>query len=305
MRDPSMVGVIASGAVGALGIFLVLAGLRSRVPRLDEALASLSGMPEEMSAGSTGWGIENDEQDALSRLGAWAFTRLRLPLADRTRRLLGLRGRSIGDFFAEKLILCALGLVAPLLLGAALLGFTGAIAPVPMAVSLLAATLGWFWPDVVLRRGDESVRADAGEALHTFFDLVTLERLANASSSQAMLAAASMSDVPLFTRLRGALERARLEQRPPWNELRRLSRDLELPEIADMADVMRLDEQGAALAETLRARVKELRDAHLMQEKLAAQQVSERMTLWMVVPSLVFGLIFLTPPILKLLGVGG
>ena len=119
---------------------------------------------------------------------------------------------------------------------------------------------------------------------------------------QAMMSAASLSDIPLYGRLRGSLERARLEQRPPWQELNRLSQELELPQIADMADVMRLDEQGAALADALRARVRELRDAHLMSEKIAAQQVSERMTLWMVVPSMVFGLVFLTPPILKLLG---
>lgn len=38
------------------------------------------------------------------------------------------------------------------------------------------------------------------------------------------------------------------------------------------------DESGASLADVLRARVKELRDAHLNAQKIAAQEISERMT---------------------------
>jgi len=58
---------------------------------------------------------------------------------------------------------------------------------------------------------------------------------------------------------------------------------------------------GAALSNTLRARLKELRDAHLTTMKMNATAISERMTVFMVIPSMIFGLIFLAPPILKLL----
>ena len=54
----------------------------------------------------------------------------------------------------------------------------------------------------------------------------------------------------------------------------------------------------------LRARVADMRDAHLTREKVAAQRVSESMTVWMVVPVLVFGLVLLTPAMLTLAGVG-
>ena len=122
------------------------------------------------------------------------------------------------------------------------------------------------------------------------------------SATQAMAAAARLSDVPVFVHIRGALERARLEQRPPWTDLHRLSRELELPSIADMADVMRLDDQGAALAGVLTARVKELRDAHLTRERVRAHQASEAMTLWMSIPVVVFALAFLIPPLLTMSG---
>jgi hypothetical protein len=87
----------------------------------------------------------------------------------------------------------------------------------------------------------------------------------------------------------------------PYDELKAEARRLDLPALSDLADVMRLDESGASLAGTLRARVRELRDAHLTDLKIAASDVSERMTVFMVIPSLVFGLVFLLPPILRLI----
>ncbi len=104
-------------------------------------------------------------------------------------------------------------------------------------------------------------------------------------------------------RIRATLERARLEQQAPWSGLERLSRELDLPGLGELVEVLTLDEQGASLVATLRARATEMRNAHLSQEKLAAHRVSESMTVWMVVPVLVLGLILLTPPLLSLSGV--
>lgn len=304
MRDPVMGLVVCCSLMVSLGLFLVVVGSRHRAPRLADALGQLAGDAGARARGEAGSmsDVEIGSADLAGRIGAWAFTRLHLPLPERTRGLLALQRRPIGDFVAEKLLLAGLGLLAPPLFVGVLQGLGHLVRPLPVVVSLGCAVLGWFWPDIALRRQDEAVRADAGEALFTFFDLVLLERLANASGPQAMASAAGLSQAPLFVHIRASLERARLEQRPPWRELQALSEELAIAEIADMADVMRLDEQGAALADALRARVRELRDAHLLREKLAAQQVSERMTFWMVIPSLVFGLIFLAPPILKLMG---
>lgn len=305
LHDPLMVEVLFGGMALGTGVFLALTGLRRRPARLDDALAQLAGstdrLPELVPGASQ---PRQHDGDLATRLGEGVFRRLHLPLTDGARHTLALQGRSIGDFFAQKVVLASVGLAMPLLLATIVTGMAGLVAPLPVALSLGLALAGWFAPNLLLRRDRRDVHADAGEALFTFLDLVTLERMANASAPQALARAAAMSDIPLYLRLRSALERARLEQRPPWQELRRLSHDLDIPQIADVADVMRLDEQGAALAETLRARVQELRDAHLLEEKLAAQQVSERMTLWMVLPSMVFGLVFLTPPILKLMGLG-
>ena len=143
-------------------------------------------------------------------------------------------------------------------------------------------------------------QSGATEALLVFLDLVTLERLTNASATQALQNAAELSEVPLFVQIRTALERARLEQQSPYAELRRLAGQLRLPELADVADVMQLDETGASLSGALRARVAELRDAYLTREQTKAAAAAEGMTIYMTLPALAFGLIFLVAALLRI-----
>ena len=94
----------------------------------------------------------------------------------------------------------------------------------------------------------------------------------------------------MFVRLREQLVRARLSGRPPWDGLHDLAVELGLPELSDLADIMRLSgEEGAAVADTLRARSRGLRAALLTKEQTRANEESERM----VVPVALLGLIFL------------
>ena len=284
---------ILAGALLGFGVWAIAGVLVPTSPRLADALDLLDGKLESTPA-PAGNGVE--------RLGGWVRWRLRRPVTADTLRRLRMAGRSVDRHYAYK-VLCALaGLLVPPVLGLGLVlsGFTGL--EIPAAIGLVAGVVGFFVPDILLRSSEREVSADATEALLTYFDLVTLERLANQSGSQALRSAASVSDVTVFAAIRDALERARLEQRAPYAELRRLGVELELPALVDAADVMSLDEAGAALSDSLRARVRELRDAHLTQAKIAAASVSERMALFMVIPSLVFGLFFLVPPILRLVG---
>ena len=74
----------------------------------------------------------------------------------------------------------------------------------------------------------------------------------------------------------------------------------DLPELKDLADIMQLDEIGAALSGALRARLRELRDAHLSRELTAASAAAESMTIFMTVPAMIFGLIFLVAALLRI-----
>jgi tight adherence protein C len=290
--NAQLLAILAGGLLG-FGLWAFVGVLVPTAPRLADALDLLDGRLASAPA-TRGNGIE--------RIGSWFRWRLRRPVTADTVRRLRMAGRSVDRHYAYKVLWAFAGLLVPPLLGLALVlsGVTGF--EVPAAIGVVAAFVGFFLPDIVLRRSEREVNADATEALLTYFDLVTLERLANSSGSQALRSAAAVSDVTVFATIRDALERARLEQRAPFTELHRLGVELELPALVDAADVMSLDEAGAALSDALRARVRELRDAHLTQAKIAAASVSERMALFMVIPSLVFGLFFLVPPILRLVG---
>ncbi|WP_296137345.1 hypothetical protein [uncultured Tessaracoccus sp.] len=274
---------IALGALVGTGLVAVVAGLLPAPVRLGDALAVL-----DRRAGTT--------VGAAGRLGS----RWRLPLSAEQQRLLAMQDRDVADFFAEKAVYAVAGLLLPgfWVLLQVLLG-TGGDA-LPLLASPVAAVLGFFLPDWRLRRGQRQQRRAMHDAVHTFFDLVALERLANASAAQATLQAAAISDAPLFRRITTGLERARMEQTPPWDELRRVAEEWRMPELADFADVMQLEEQGAGLAEALQARVTELRDAHLTAVKMEASAASERMTVWMTIPAMLLGLAFLTPALLRI-----
>ncbi|MBN9104610.1 MAG: hypothetical protein J0I14_06375 [Propionibacteriaceae bacterium] len=279
------------GCLLAFGGWAVLSGavVASR-PRLGDALDLLDGR------------LSTTEPAARpDRLGAWVRTRLNRPVSATTERRLRMTGRSVERHYTTKMLLAVGGLTVPLLAAAiGTLVAGAAAAPVALAAPVLGVA-GFLVPDLLLAAGDEDTTQDATEALLTYVDLVTLERLANRSGAQALRAAAGVSDVTVFAAIRDALERARLEQRPPYPELRRLGAELELPALVDVADVMSLDESGASLATALQARVKELRDAHLTTARIQAAAVSERMTFFMVIPALVFAAFFLVPPILRLL----
>lgn len=283
---------LAPGMLIVLGAFWVVLAFRPEYVRLDDALASLGAVtPEEP---------EPDAVPRGERWGAWWLRRRPVVASAATERALELKGRSLARHYSLKLLGAAAGFAAPLAVGAVGVAL-GQATPLPLLLSLLGAVVGFIVPDVALRGQGGDLTADASESLLTFFDLVTLERLANQSATQSLHAAAAVSDNTIFAHIRAALERARLEQRMPYAELKLLGQRLGLPALVDLADVMRLDESGAALSGTLRARVKELRDAHLTEVKMAANRVSERMTIFMAIPSLLFGLVFLTPPILTLI----
>ncbi len=285
--------IVAAGMSVGLGLYLVLRGSLRRTVALGDALALLDPPPAVP--------VVADGADGLEGLAESVRRGLRLPVSAGQLRLLNLQGRSVGDFFAEKLVWTATGILLPGLWAGVQLAFGRSPGVLPLALSLLGGLVGFFVADVRLRGGAHRERRAATDAVHTFFDLVVLERLANASAAQAAANAAAVSDSPLFRRISAGLERARLEQTQPWGELRRVAVEWDMPELTDFADIMQLEEQGTGLADVLRARVRELRDAHLARQKAEAQETSESMSLWMTLPALLLGVALLAPALMNLL----
>jgi len=172
----------------------------------------------------------------------------------------------------------------------------------PAVFALVLAAVLFVVPDLDVRRKAAAAREEFARATSAYLDLTALERAAGAGATQSLEQAATVGDSWVFVRLREQLIRARLSGTPPWDGLHDLSTELSLPELSDLADIMRLSgEEGAAVADTLRARSRGLRAALLTKEQTRANEESERM----VVPVALLGLIFLVilgaPAIVRIL----
>jgi tight adherence protein C len=289
--------VLHSGMLLAGGLSCLVIAFARSIPRLEAALEMMGGDGTETLHPSDVGPISGQSE----RLGAFLYRVVPIPLSNGQRGALRLQDKSIPEFYADKAVMAIIGALLPGLVGAAFAYLTGHLSVIPALAAVVGGAIGFFVPDLALRRTTARVQSGATEALLVYIDLVTLERLTNASATQALQNAAALSDVPLFVQIRTALERAQLEQQSPYAELRRLSDQLKLPELSDIADVMQLDETGAALSGTLRARVRELRDAHLTREHIKASAAAEGITIFMTLPALIFGLIFLVAAMLRIL----
>ena len=290
-----LTGILITG-----GAVLIIAGAVRSTPELVATVARMQ-RPVGLQPAGHDRSVPQAGGSVTERLGSWVYRRTPVPLSAGQLRALQIRGRSVIEFYADKAVWMIIGLTMPALVTGGYGYLTGGVQPaVPLIAALAGAVVGYFVPDLLLRGQATANRHDASAALLMYIDLVTLERLANASGTQALHNAAGLSDVPLFRQLRGALERARLEQQAPYPELRRLADELGLPEIRDLADVMQLDETGAALSGSLRARARELRDAHLATSMREANAASEGMTIYMTIPALLLGVMFIVPALMRL-----
>lgn len=283
------------GALGGLGVAMLVAEFAPKQPRLASAIARLGG--EERLVSAPGTGLE-------SRLGAWGQRTLAgapgftPPMAD-----LVVLGRSTQTYYAQKITLGLLGLVAPAVIAALfwalgfspfILGLT-AVAAIPLALVMLL--LG----DVMVKQQAAEARQEFARAIAAYLELVAAERKRGAPAGVALEEAASIGESWVFERIRQELLRAKFSGVQPWDALRRLSEEVGVKELSDVADIMRLSgEEGAAVYESLRARGKALRVQLLNEEQTVANRLSERMTYPQALLGVVFMAMLVTPALLRL-----
>jgi len=294
------------GATGGLGVTLIARELLPSDPQLASALDRLAptrigldapAVQEPAACDSSTGALEH-------RVGIWAQRHLvnapfvRIP----TKELLLLR-IPVARHLGQKVLMALLGLLFPavFIVVTTAAGYALPIA-LPAVFALVLAAVLFVVPDLDVRRKASAAREEFARATSAYLDLTALERAAGAGATQSLEQAATVGDSWVFVRLREQLIRARLSGTPPWDGLHDLATELSLPELSDLADIMRLSgEEGAAVADTLRARSRGLRAALLTKEQTRANEESERM----VVPVAFLGLIFLVilgaPAIVRIL----
>lgn len=245
-----------------------------------------------------------DVTSRRDRLGVWA-TRVAPPGLWRNTRAadLDILGIPVHRHYGRKIVLAGLGLLIPPA-ATYVLTLYGTTLPVvvPGLASLAVAALLFVRPDYEVRVLANDARAEMVHALTAYIDLIALQRRGGAGARDAMTQASLISRGWAFRRIAQELRRSELDRQMPWDALRELSHRIEVPQLEDLANVMRMSERsGAQIYSSLRARASSLRGEILADQKTKANDVSERLVVPAALTGLIGVVIFVTPFVLRFL----
>lgn len=293
---------IAAGLLVGLGLTIVIWRLAPAQPHLSDALERLA--PRQTTAAtavaSQSNGSAQDRLGLLLQRRVPAIALLRIP----TKELALLR-IPVHRFIGDKALFALVGLLIPpaITVLATLVGTSIPFA-LPVVASLGLAVAMSFLPDYNARDDARAARIEFARALGAYMDGVSTERLGGTGTTQSLTEPANAADSWVFVRIREELARAELNHQRPWDGLNQLSVELGLPELGDLADIMRLaGENGASVAESLGARASSLRNALLIEEQTKANAAGERMTIPVSVLAMVFLVMLAVPAGLSVLNV--
>lgn len=286
---------VVTGMLAGGGVALLVASLVPGPPHLGTALTRLA--PHRHTS------LHATTRTALAdRLGTWVEahvgTRIKVPATD----LAVLRIQPT-TWVGQKILLGLVGLALPAVAGALLtvLG-TGLSLTIPAATSLLLALLLFFLPDLSVRRRAGVARREFVRDLNAYMELAALARAAGAGVRLAMETAANLGGAQPFHRLREELLRSRLTNNPPWQGLTDLSTELDIPELAELAHMLRQAvEQNAPIYDMLRSRARNIRHQLLTDEQARAGAITEQMVIPSAVATIVFLILLAAPAAIRFL----
>src|SRR6187401_2404330 len=140
--------VLISGMLIAAGLCCLVVAFARPTPRLEAAL-------ERIGAEGVAGLSSNDIGPIRSRserLGAFIYRVIPIPLSNGQRRALRLQDKAIAEFYADKAVMAIIGAVLPGLAGVAFTYLTGRLSPIPVIAAVAGAAIGFFMPDLLLRR---------------------------------------------------------------------------------------------------------------------------------------------------------
>lgn len=268
--------VIAPAAAAGVLVGLGVRAAWPAKPDLTSALDRLdaSKVPTALPTGAhmpTGSLPERVGNRLLADLG----DRIALPLRD-----LNLLRISPAEHLGKRVLFALYGLLVPLLLQA-MLALAGAPFPyvVPAGLSLGLAALFWLWPGREVAKQAEEARLIVRHAAASYLERVALARVANSGAAQALTDTARVGENFIFERMRQVFYQADLAGITPWDALKQLGDELDIPELTRPADTLALAGDGAAVYTTLQAQARQLRIALLSDQKAKANEASAAMIL--------------------------
>lgn len=301
---PTLTAALLLGAIAGLGITLVVRELLPRHTDLATATANLrTHRPGPSSAVSVA--AADAPRTLTDKLGArlLPLSRRDLPGLQIPAQQLDLLGMTPANYLGQKAVVFLLGLVFPGIV-AAILSLAGITVPLPLT-PLAGIVLGvglTFTVDLSLRREAVLARSQFTRAIGAYLELVALARLSNSGPVAALVAAADVADSWPFQRLRQELLRSSLSGVTTWRALTDLADELDVPALAEVAEIMRqAGADGATVYESLRARGRALRTQQLTDEQAKANARSESLDAPVAVTALVFSCLLIGPSLLGLI----
>lgn len=285
---------LLSGAAVGTGTAMLVRELLPAPPRLGASLQRLrSSEAPAPQISARAW---TDRRVLTESLGTWLVRHVAsLPGVSIPRTDLKLINQSVEQFMVTKVALVAVGLLVPpyFAIVASLVG-AGLPFVVPVVVGLVIAAVMWFLPDFDVKNKAARARLEFAHAADAYLDLVALKRVSDSGISESLRQAAEVGSGWAFVMLQNALLDARLNNEPPWNGLRRLADEYDLPDAESIADIGRLSgEDGARIYETLRARALTVRTrlltAQTEKAKSATSQLDAPAALLLVVMLVLIG----------------
>lgn len=298
----AQLGVLAGALVG-FGAFLALWAVLP-APRTDLAVALdrlITPQPLPEPAAASGGRYRR----WVGHLASYSAGSTGLVLGAPVRDLL-LLGRSVEAFVVRRLALAGLGLTLPALAWTA---FTVAGLAVPVAIPAglgVAAAVGLsLVPALSVREDARRAREEFGRATSAYLDLVAQERASGASPAQALIEAAQVGHGWVFGRIAHALQQATRVGITGWQALSDLGREVGVPELADLADILASAADGAAVYATLTKKAAALRAAALAADQAAANAASEKLSLPVSLLGVGFVLLLFYPAFVQLVTAAG
>jgi Flp pilus assembly protein TadB len=286
---------MAISAIAGLGVALVIAGL---VPAKPDLGAAVDRMRPQTMRQSRGADAASTDWTRTEVIGAWArrrtdrYTVLKAPLED-----LELLQIPVEEHYGKKAIAAGAALVGctllPMVLG---FGFV-----IPFGIGLAFAVFAWFVPDLTARDRAKASREDFAYAAVSYLRLVAIARRAGLGLVASLDSAARKSDSWMFLRIREELRLARWSGETSWDALERLAGRTKVPELKEVADIIRLaNDSGASVSDNLLARAASMRDRLLTREQTAANSATSSMGIPLAALAVLFLIAMLIPAAMQL-----